>query len=378
MRIAVNVRLLLKDRLEGIGWFTYETLKRNATEHPEHEFLFIFDRPFHPDFVFSSNVTPLVLSPPTRHPVLFVLWFELLLPIIFKRHKIDLFISPDGFLSLRSKVPQIAVIHDINFAHRPKDIPYTYRKYYNFFFPRFAHKAKRIATVSEYSKRDIMATYGIGGDIVDVVYNGVNEKYAPISEEEQKLVRDFYSGGNPYFLFVGAFSARKNIKGLLKAFELFKQSHNSEMKLLLVGRSLFHDAELTALYQSMRFKDDVLFVGRLSPDNLHRVLASAFALTFVPFFEGFGIPVVESIQCEVPLICSNNTSIPEVAGNAALFVNPENTQQIADSMQRLVTDNELYISLKHEAIKQKGNFTWDKSARLFWQTIQTVIDDMKK
>lgn len=378
MRIAVNVRLLLKDRLEGIGWFTCETLKRITTRYPEHEFVFIFDRPYAKEFVFAKNVTPIVVAPPTRHPILFIIWFEFMLPGVLKKQKIDLFISPDGFLSLRSKTPQVAVIHDINFAHRPKDLPFIYRKFYNYFFPRYAKKAARIATVSEYSKSDIVKTYGVEENKIDVVYNGVNELYTPMSEGDKDVVKAKYTQGNPYFLFVGAFSARKNIKGLLQAFEMFKQKDNSGMKLVLVGRALFSDHALDSLYRSMHFKDDVLFVGRQTPENLHRLLASAHALTFVPFFEGFGIPVVEAIQCEVPLICSNTTSIPEVAGNAAVFVNPDDIEQIADAMQRIVADKELYAKLKNATVAQKGKFTWDKSATLFWQTIDMVLTQIEE
>src|SRR6056297_1014646 len=144
MRIAVNVRLLLKDKLEGIGWFTYENLKRITQAHPEHEFIFIFDRPYDKSFIFSNNIKPIVVSPPTRHPLLIMTWFELQIPRILKKYKADVFLSPDGFLSLQTEIPQIGVIHDINFAHRPQDIPGAFRKYYNYYFPRFAKKATRL------------------------------------------------------------------------------------------------------------------------------------------------------------------------------------------------------------------------------------------
>jgi hypothetical protein len=106
MKIAVNTRLLLKDKLEGIGWFTFETLKRITTNHPEHQFYFIFDRPFHSDFIFSNNVTPIVIGPPTRHPLLWYIYFEYSIPKVLKRIKADLFLSTDvGFpLELMLKV----------------------------------------------------------------------------------------------------------------------------------------------------------------------------------------------------------------------------------------------------------------------------------
>jgi len=119
MRIAINTRFLLKDKLEGIGWYTYEISKWLVEKHPEHEFIFFFDRPFDKSFIFGKNVTPVVLSPPARHPVLWYLWFEFVIPKALKKYKADLFFSPDGYLSLKTKVKTITVIHDIASFHFP-------------------------------------------------------------------------------------------------------------------------------------------------------------------------------------------------------------------------------------------------------------------
>ena len=117
MRIAVNTRLLLKGKLEGIGWFTYESFKLIVRSHPEHEFFFIFDRKFDKEFIFSDNVTPIVVGPPARHPILHFIWYEISIPRILKKIKPDIFISPDSYLSLSSKYPDLIVIHDLNFEH---------------------------------------------------------------------------------------------------------------------------------------------------------------------------------------------------------------------------------------------------------------------
>lgn len=376
MRIAVNVRLLLKDKLEGIGWFTFENLKRITQSHPEHEFIFIFDRPFDKSFIFSDNVKPIVVGPPTRHPLLYIIWFELQIPRILKKYKIDLFLSPDGYLSLKTKVPQIGVIHDINFAHRPQDVPGLIGKYYNYYFPKFAKIARRLATVSEYSKNDIATTYGIEKSKIDVVYNGANEMYVSISEEKQLHTREEFSNGKPYFLFVGAFSARKNIHNLLKAFDKFKESDKQNFKLILVGKPLFRNDDISLTHQKMQYKDDVVFTGRQTPQNLHKLLASAYALTFVPFFEGFGIPVAEAIQCHTPAICSNVTSVPEVGLNAALYVDPNKIEEISEAMLKISTDNTLRSKLIEQAKAQSGIFTWDKSAERLWGTIETVMKEI--
>ncbi len=202
MIIAVNTRLLLKEKLEGIGWFTLETLKRITINHPEHQFIFIFDRPFSKDFIFSENVVPVVIGPPTRHPILWYFWFEFQIPRVLKKYKADLFLSPDGYLSLRTEVPQLAVIHDINFVHRPEDLPWLKAKYYNYYFKKFAKIARRLATVSFYSKEDISRSFKVDYDKIDVVYDGINQIFTPTSEEERKATRNKYTEGFPYFLFV--------------------------------------------------------------------------------------------------------------------------------------------------------------------------------
>lgn len=370
MLIAVNTRLLIQGKLEGIGWFARETLLRITRDHPEHQFLFIFDRPFDDEFIFSGNVTPIVLSPPTRHPILWYIWFELRIPRILKKYKADLFFSPDGYLSLSTSVKQLAAIHDINFAHRPKDLPWLTAKYYNYFFPRFARKAKRIVTVSFFSKEDITRSYRINSDKIDVVYNGVNTLYTPTSQEEKTKTKADYANGRDYFLFIGSLHPRKNICGLLRAFDAFRTLVDSDMKLLIVGESMFKTNDIEMAYEGMRHKNDVVFTGRLDNEQLHQVLGAAMALTFVPFFEGFGIPVIEAMNSGVPVICSNTTSLPEVGGNAVLYVDPFSMSQIKDAMVKLYQEKELRESLIQKGFVQKDKFSWDKTADLLWGSIQ--------
>jgi hypothetical protein len=156
MTIAVNTRLLQKERLEGIGAVIYNTMKEITIAHPEHHFFFIFDRDFDDEFLFSDNITPLIIGPQARHPFLFYWWFEHSIPGLLKDIRADLFISPDGYLSLSSKVKSISIIHDLNFEEYPEHFPWLIKKYYHYYFPRFAKRADRIATVSEFSKRDII------------------------------------------------------------------------------------------------------------------------------------------------------------------------------------------------------------------------------
>ncbi|NVO09960.1 MAG: glycosyltransferase family 4 protein [Bacteroidales bacterium] len=374
MRIAVNTRLLLKDRLEGIGWFTYETMKRITQGHPEHEFFFLFDRKFDPDFIFSSNIKPVVLKPQSRHPVLWFVWFEISVKKFIRRNKIDLFISPDGYLPLRSNIPMLGVIHDINFFHFPKTIPFLVRWYYNFFFPKFAHKASRLATVSEYSKKDICQNYVVDPGKIDVVYNGANDLYAPLSSREIEKVRSFISQGSSYFVFVGAFNPRKNIPRLLLAFDLFKKKTHSNIKLVIVGEKMYGTSQMMMILQEMEFKDEVIFSGRLQVDKLKNVIGSALAMIYVSYYEGFGIPILEAMKCDVPLVVSNCTSLPEVSGDAAIYVDPFNVESIAEGMVTIYDDEILRKELIVNARIQRKKFSWDGTAKSLYESMMKTVN----
>jgi glycosyltransferase involved in cell wall biosynthesis len=374
MEIVVNTRLLLKDRLEGIGWFSYETLKRITNAHPEHHFIFLFDRDYDEDFLFADNVTPLILSPPARHPFLFYIWFEFSVGGFLNKFKPDLFLSPDGYLSLRGKCRQLAVIHDISFEHHPKDVSWMVRNYYRRFFPKFARKATRIATVSEFSKKDLVACYGIAPSKIDVVYNGCNELYKPVSEEIKILTKTKFSAGNDYFLFVGALHPRKNISRLLNAFDRFKATEKNAIRLVIVGEKYRWTADIKSTYIGMQFKDDVIFTGRLSSEELKNVLGSALAMVYVPYFEGFGIPILEAMNCDTPVITSNITSMPEVAGDAALLVDPFSVESISDAMIYLSKDESMRNSLIEKGRKRAKDFSWDRTADALWRCIETAVN----
>lgn len=369
MKIAVNTRHLTAKGFDGIGRFTFETFKLVAQQHPEVEFLYLFDRKFMPKYITSPNIKPAVVYPPTRHPHLINLWYNYALPLVFKKHKPDLFVSPDGLLSLRTNTKQLAVIHDLNFIHF-HDASSSYTEFFLNFYPKSAAKAFRIATVSEYSKQDIIKELKIEPSKIDVVYNGVAEAYSPVTVAEKKATQLKYTNGCEYFVFVGSLYERKNIKRLLQAFELFKTNNTSTIKMVLAGNRKWSAPDMVSYYEQMKFKDDVVFTNRLTDEELRIVLGSALALTYVSLFEGFGIPIIEAFKCDVPVLASNVTSIPEISGNAALLVNPLSVDEIAAAMQKLATEKPFRELLIENGKIQRMQFTWQNSANSMWQAIE--------
>ena len=373
MKIAVNTRLLLKDRLEGIGLFSRETLSRITKAHPEHRFFFLFDRTYDESFVFSDNVTPLVAHPQARHPYLWYLFFEYGIPLKIRQIKPDIFVSTDGWIPTRLRIPTVNVIHDLNFLHHPEFVPPVVRRYYDRFFPKFARNATRLATVSQFSCDDIQESYQVPVDRIDVVYNGSNAAYKPYTEEQKSLVKQQYTGGCDYFLFVGLIHKRKNLDNIFKAFDLFKERSQSPMKLVVVGDKKWWAGEIENTYLAMRHREDVVMLGRQQIDTLSALTASATALVYASLFEGFGQPIVDAFNAHTPVITSDLSSMPEVAGDAALLVNPYHPEAIAEAMFQLHDSPALRNQLVEKGIARKDLFTWDRSADLLWQTIENVL-----
>jgi len=373
VQIVVNTRLLLKDRLEGIGWFTCQTLKRITQNNPNVHFVFLFDRDFDASFIFSDNITPMVLSPQARHPFLYYAWFQFSVKGLLNKMKPDLFLSPDGFLALGANCKQLPVIHDINFVQHSKDLKWLTGKYYNYYFPKYAAQATRIATVSQFSKQAISSHYHINADKIDVVYNGINSFFKPVDAPLKEQTKQKFTGGKNYFVYIGSLHPRKNISNLVTAFSLFKKESGSDLKLVLAGPAFWGLTDIHKVINDCGLREEVIFTGRLSDEDLALVLGSATALTFIPYYEGFGIPLIEAMQAGIPIITSNVTSLPEVAGNAALLVNPFDTTEIKHAMLRMTNDAALRNTLIEKGTVQKQKFSWDKSADLLWESVQKTI-----
>lgn len=372
MKIAINCWVLRNKQLDGIGYFTVNTISKIIENHPDVQFQILCDKGFTEAYFDAPNVTKHRIFPARRHPLLYIFFMELIVPFFLRKHKPDVFVSMEGFLSLLSGCKQLPVIYDINFEHQPQDHKIQNRLYFGFFFRRFARKARRIATISEFSKKDIVDQYGIDPGCIDNVSCGISSNFSPLVPGEKEGVRKQWSDGKPYFFFVGSMHPRKNIKRLLEAFDLYKRKTGSDYKLLLAGSILWRKTEIETAFKESPYSNDIVFTGRLSDEELRKVLAAAFALSFVPIFEGFGLPIVEAMQCDVPVICSNVTSMPEVAGDAGILVDPYQIQSIADGMEQMHYDDKLRLDLIEKGRRQKMKFSWENTAGLLWQSILKV------
>jgi glycosyltransferase involved in cell wall biosynthesis len=287
-----------------------------------------------------------------------------------KRYKADIFISPDNFLSLSTDIPTILVVHDIAFKHFKDNDSLINRLYYQFFIPRFLKKASHILTVSAYTKVDIVEKYPIiPKDKISVCYNGCRQVFTPLSINQKNEVKMRYTEGYDYFLFVGAIHPRKNVHRLIEAFDLFKKQTKSTIKLVIVGRMAWQAGSVKNAYDKAQYQKDIIFTGFVNEMELTQITASALACTYISLFEGFGVPLLEAMCCDVPIITANISAMPEVAGEAALLVDPESTNDIAQAMQRVSTDSNLREKLIQKGRIQRQKFDWDNTAKTVYDSI---------
>jgi glycosyltransferase involved in cell wall biosynthesis len=369
MTIVVNTRFLLDEYLEGYGYFISETFRRITKQHPEHLFIFVFDRPFDQRFIFGPNVKGIVAGPTARHPVLWKFWYDFKIPAILKKYKADLFVSPDGFCSLATRVPQCMVVHDLAFLHHPCFISKSHLLFWKRYMGKFLDRADSVATVSEFSKADILRHFRIDPAKTDVVYNGVKEVFHPISYEEKQSVKEAYTNGKDYFIYTGAIHPRKNLVNLLKAFSIFKKKQQSGLKLVLAGRLAWKYRRFVEDLKSYKYRDDVVLTGYVEEPSLANLIGAAYAMVYPSLHEGFGVPVLEAMGSGIPVITSSDSSMEEIAGDAALYANATDPNSIAEAMIRIYKDEALGKQLIEKGNERVKQFSWDQTAELLWQTM---------
>lgn len=364
MKVAINARFLIPGKMEGLGWYTYDIVSRLVQLYPDWEFHLLYDRPHSHYLISGPNVKHRVVFPPARHPLLWYLWFEWSLPLVLRKIAPDVFLSPDGYLSLKSRIPTILVVHDIAFVHHPEHIPLLVKLYYRYFSPLFFRHAEKIVTISEFVRKDLLKHFPLDPGKVSCIYNGCREGFVPLREKEKQEVRQQYSYGEAYFLYWGALQPRKNIDRMIQAFDQFKARSGASVKLLIGGRKAWQTEAFERAWQASPFQTDIIFTGYLPEKELFRLVGAAHALVYVSLFEGFGLPLVEAMHAEIPILTSHSTSLPEVAGNAALLVDPTNIEAIAEGMFRLYANPDLCADLVEKGRQQRKKFDWNQAAAL--------------
>lgn len=364
--IAVNTRLL-KNPLDGIGRFSFEVLTRLTTQHPETTFTFIYDRKQAKPLIEGHNVRHVVIPIPSRHAVLWYAGFHVALPLYLSHIQPDIFFSPESYITTHPSIPQVAVFHDIDFELRPQDIGSgTALWYLKRFFPEYARRAAHIVAVSDYTKQNLMQMYHIPEHKISVSYNAAMQNFHPTSLAAQQAIRAKFTDGQPFFHFVGTIQPRKNIEGLLMAFDAYKQLTGLPTRLLIVGKQGWKTENAARTFENMQYKSDVHFTGFVDDATLNAIYGASIALCMVSFLEGFGIPAVEAMKCETAVIATCEGALPEVCGEAAHFIYPQEVDSITQALIRLSKDPQYRTSLIEKGKSIRNRYNWDTTAAQIW------------
>ncbi len=345
MIIAVNTRLRKEEQPEGYEAFLFGLLNHLTKQFPQHQFLFIFDKPYPGYISFSKNVTPIITGPETNTSLRLQYWFNYKIPAILRKHKADVFVSMEGISSLRTKTSQCLLLSDMSFLQHPELVKKSQARFFKKNTAAFLAKAKSVATVSTYTRSLIANQYKINAASISVINPGIDEIFKPVDWEEKEIIKEKYSEGKAYFLFSGEIDQRSNLINLLKAFSFFKKRQKSNMMLLITGNAGEAFKKELSTY---KFRNDVLLLEKMALEDLAKITAAAYALIYPVVYADFALPVLRAMQCSVPVITSNAGALPGICGDAVLYCKHDDFKDIAENMMLVFKDegkaNELVLA----------------------------------
>ncbi|MFN2576108.1 MAG: glycosyltransferase family 4 protein [Pyrinomonadaceae bacterium] len=263
--------------------------------------------------------------------------------------------------------PVVTTIHDLAFEHLPETFNRRSWMQLRWTVRRTARQAAQIITVSEYSRQDISKTYRIPSDRIAVTPEAASEKFFPVADvDELKAVREIYGIEGDYILSLCSIQPRKNLIRLIEAYSLLRRT-SLDIKLprlVLAGNRGWLDNETLRAAQTQSIAGDIVLAGYIAEKHLTALYSGATCFVYPSYFEGFGLPILEAMKCGTPVIAGNRTSIPEVAGGAALLFDPFDTKSLVDALQRLLSDPGYRATLNSEGLRRSTAFSWKTTARL--------------
>jgi len=362
MKIGLDARGAIWYRGTGIGTYTYQLVKNlHLLDRQNNEYRF-----FWPGDEFK-NLDPgvdEVFNSIERSKDKF--WEEVHIPMSVEQEKIDLFHVPQNGIGLPTKKGclNVVTVHDLIPYIYPETVGKGYLRIFLQEMPRIMEQSDLIITVSEQSKKDIQRIFQLPDDRIAVTYEAPESVYRPMDKTAAKdYVKNTYGIDRPYVLYVGGFSPRKNVKGLINAFYEIQKDIPPEYALVLVGKEARDFDDTSMLVEALRLQDRVIFTGFAPVLELPYLYNAADLCVYPSFYEGFGLPPLEAMACGTPVITSNSSSIPEVTGDAALLVNPHDMYALAEGMEKVLNSPELRAKMSQESLAQAAKFSWEKCAR---------------
>jgi len=362
MRIAFNAQLLSAPRF-GIWTYVFNLLNGLHELDTANDYT-VFSSSDKTD-IFKSRFNVIRSSFDTSAPYTRILWEHLAMPFILNRNDIDIFHNPDHVLPiLPVKAKKIITVHDLSFYKFPGTFPFMKRNYKRVLTPRSVRLADKIIAVSSSTKEDIVELFGIDRKKIEVVHIGVSEEFTKI-EDADALERSRKKLGLPekFVLYLGTIEKRKNLERLIDAFVLASRRGGFPHKLVIAGKKGWLYKGLLKKIDDNGLKDGVILASDIKQSDLPILYNLAELFIYPSIYEGFGLPVLEAMACGTPVITSNTSSLPEVAGDAAVLVDPYNIEEIAHNISKLLYDKELCKTMSGKGIERAKSFTWERCAR---------------
>ncbi|MBI5674134.1 MAG: glycosyltransferase family 4 protein [Nitrospirae bacterium] len=271
--------------------------------------------------------------------------------------------------------PFVLTVCELGFEKFPNLYPPLMTKRLSLLTRSGARRAKRILSISEYTKRDLVECYGIDPAKIDVIYWGVSDRFVPILDRHLiETVRNKYELPVEYILYVGKVEARKNISRLIQAYHFLKQQSDVRHKLVVAGKWSYLNADVTETVDKLQLHDDVIFLPEFDRLDLPVIYNGASVFVFPSLLEAFGIPPIEAMACGIPVVVSQLTAIPEIVGEAGVYVDPLDPKSIADGLHRALTDQSLRTQLIEKGFARARQFTWESTVRQTLAAYETVLE----
>jgi glycosyltransferase involved in cell wall biosynthesis len=296
------------------------------------------------------------------------------LPRILRDHRVDLLHSPHFMLPLRSPCPTVVTIHDVIYLACKGDLPSFFgRLYYRAMMAAAARRADRIITDSEFSKQDIMRHLNVGSSRIEVIYPAAAREFQRVTDESAlQQVRSKYGISGQYILYTGIFKPRKNHDGLLRAFKHLL-NEIGDAQLVIAGPGNEKEASLRRLADELGIAARVVFTGFVAEADLPALYSAAHIYACPSLYEGFGFTVLEAMACGVPVVCSAATSLPEVAGDAALYADSRIPEQFGRALAEVWTNRDLRNRLVHKGYENLRRFSWERTAEQILNVYDQVL-----
>jgi glycosyltransferase involved in cell wall biosynthesis len=365
LRLAIDLTPTLQTQA-GLGRYAAELAKALLATQPADERLELF----YTDPQQRQPPAPLHTLPGKRLALASKPWrLRVLLAHLFQRPQDRMIDSPDVFLATDHLLPflpqtsTIFTIHDVTFISHPHTHSRLNRSYLRLMMPYFLRRAKAVVAVSQCTLQNACQYYPIVATKGYVIYSGVDGHFQPVVDQAVlDLVRSRYKLPAHFWLYVGTIEPRKN---LVTLFEAFKQAlpQLEGDKLVIAGKKGWLYDEILARLKALGLEDHVLFTGYVPDAELPALYTLAQAFVFPSLYEGFGLPILEAMACGTPVICSNRSSLPEVAGEAALLLSPDNPRGWAEAMSQLKQNESLRADLRERGLRQVKGFTWETTAQ---------------